>query len=231
MKPQSVSEKVWQKSSKWDHCSGQWGAFSSWARRQGGPVLMTTQSQRSPRQLDRGLSPLSWRARAEDFSDTWVLSSSIPRSAPRAPVKEHTESNAETDETRNFSLPGNDTHVTGNILFCLFVGLGMRNFPDQGSNLWPPQWNTQNLNHWTTREVQRNILEGRQNQEERSLALLFLWPPSRPEIWYPHGCSEIISFSLRVQVTQSPLMVFSSFDWGGSATLLPLFPSRRIQSS
>ena len=134
-------------------------------------------------------------------------------------------------DSGNFSLPGNDTHVAGNILFCLFVGLGMRNFPDQGSNLWPPQWNTQNLNHWTTREVQRNILEGRQNQEERPLALLFLWPPSRPEIWYPHGCSEIISFSLRVQVTQSPLMVFSSFDWGGSATLLPLFPSRRIQSS
>ena len=44
-------------------------------------------------------SPLSWRARAEDFPVTRVLSSSIPLSFPGAPVKGHTESNAETDET------------------------------------------------------------------------------------------------------------------------------------
>lgn len=88
-------------------------------------------------QLDRG-HLLSWSGEGRRLFQS--LESSPPLSpllSPRASVKGHTESNAETDETLKLLTPGNDIHVTGNIL-CLFVGLACGTSPDQGSNPWPP---------------------------------------------------------------------------------------------
>lgn len=130
---------------------GSGGLSAAGLGRERGQYSSPAQSQRSPKQLDQGPSPVTLEG--EDSRPFQTLKSS-PLSLPLLPGGWWRNSQYEMEKLMNL-------------------------------------WNL--LTPWRYIRVTGNILKGRQSQEASPLlALLFLWPHSRPEPWYLHGCSEII---------------------------------------